>query len=500
MRQFIYLFWWIISVNVVFFVVFFANGSDYGSHYLQVAKNNPVNLSTFKNPVKNQANKNQVKEKALPVSVSSSVSSSRKIQLGKALVSRQKLSKEVSVILQDPLMQKKWSLKKIQSKDAWSKFSQGSSNIVVAVIDTGIDVQHEDLRNNIWHNPKEIPNNNKDDDGNGYIDDIYGWNFVKNNNKVYDNHGHGTHIAGIIGAEGGNGIGVSGVAPKVSLMALKYYDPTDDGSNNLANTVRAINYAVKNGAHIINYSGGGLEGNEKEKQAIQRACEKGILFVAAAGNEKSNADKTGYFPAGYPLDCILSVTATNVGDRVLSSSNWGEKSVHTAAPGDNILSTLPANKYGMMTGTSQATAVASGSAVLVMGYYKVHSAHFVISQLKMTGDIKKSLNKKTTQRRRLNIYRALAMRNMSVNFMDQLIDAQGQKFFSSDQPEVNDVSAEDEDINIVHRVLLKVDSDHSKSKKHSRRNGRHPSSETSSKRERFSVPLLKRWFWKPRSH
>jgi len=157
--------------------------------------------------------------------------------------------KEVSVIMRDPLMENKWDLEVIKAKKAWLKFSTGSKDIVVAVIDTGIDINHPDLKDNIWKNPKEIPNNNIDDDNNGFVDDVHGWNFVPNNNNLSDDHGHGTHIAGIIGAVGGNGIGISGVAPKVSLMALKYYHPKR--TDNRSNTVRAIHYAIDNGAHIL---------------------------------------------------------------------------------------------------------------------------------------------------------------------------------------------------------------------------------------------------------
>ena len=267
--------------------------------------------------------------------------------------------KEVHVIMSDPLMGKKWDLEKISAKEAWLKFSKGNRNIVVAVIDTGIDVHHPDLAGNIWKNPKEIPKNKKDDDANYHLDDVHGWNFVCNpqdknchkpnprcnnatysnadeyykaccqhgNNRVNDTHGHGTHIAGIIGAVGGNNIGLSGVAPKVSLMALKYYDPNDNGKNNLKNTVCAIHYAVRNGAHIINYSGGGLESNPAEKSAIREAEKKGVLFVAAAGNEGSNIDnKTSYYPARYPFNNILPVTATDTSDQVLSSSKLWENS------------------------------------------------------------------------------------------------------------------------------------------------------------------------------
>ena len=411
----------------------------------------------------------------------------RQFQMGKAVLQKQP-EKETQMILKDPLMRKKWSLTQIQAPDTWLKYSKGSRNIIVAIIDTGIDTSHPDLKRNIWRNPKEIPNNNKDDDNNGYVDDIHGWNFVDHNNKVYDTHGHGTHIAGIIGADGGNGIGVSGVSPRVNLMALKYYNPNDSGEHNLKNTIKAIEYAVKNGAHIINYSGGGTEGNPAEKAAIQKAEAKGILFVAAAGNEGSNTDKKrkSYFPANYGLSNILPITATNTSDQVLSSSNWGKKSVHSAAPGRDILSTLPNGKYGVMTGTSQATAVASGAAVLVMDYYKIPSARFVISQLTMTGDLKNSLEGKTSRGRRLNIFRALAMRGRFVNAMDKPMapDMMQKKFYLQGPVVHQPQEAEDQDLNII----LSLSDSTKKSK-------RKPASLREPAPLPHKTPALKRWFF-----
>lgn len=437
--------------------------------------------------------------------------SKRKINIGNLKLIKAP-EKEVSIIMNDPLMKKKWDLKKTNVKKAWLKFSKGHRDIVVAVIDTGIDVNHPDLKANIWKNPREIPGNNKDDDGNCYIDDIHGWNFVSNskkqirkskeckektgNNKVYDTHGHGTHIAGIIGAVGGNGIGLSGVAPKVSLMALKYYAPNDNGKNNLKNTVKAIQYAVKNGAHIINYSGGGLEPNPKEKKAIQEAEKKGILFVAAAGNEKSNMDKKGYYPASYQLKNILPVTATDSSDKVLKSSNWGKKTVHKSAPGWKILSTIPRGKYGQMTGTSQATAVATGAAVLIMDYYKNKTARFAIKHLKMTGDIKESLMGKTSQRRQLNIFKALQARGKTLNFMDEAVDTKGKVFPAEkeipgfvEEPLKRELA----EIEMVQDILdnEKKDSNEQEVEEKIIPQKRDPSSSA----EKRKIPFLKRWFF-----
>ena len=326
-----------------------------------------------------------------------------------------KVEDEPSALFNDPAISQAWGLKKSDAARAWT-VSRSSHDIVVAVIDTGIDVKHEDLRNNLWKNPGETgldshgrdkATNGIDDDGNGYVDDVYGWNFVSQNNNLTDNHGHGTHIAGIIGAEAGNGKGIIGIAPEVSLMILKYYDPKVPSTDNLKNTVNAIKYAIKMGAQIINYSGGGLEFSQEEHDAVSEAMKKGILFVAAAGNERSNSDRNHYYPADYHLTNIISVTAYDPSVEVLSSSNYGIETVDIAAPGQNILSTLPGNSYGYMTGTSQATAFVTGAAALIMS----HQPNFKIDDVKKyilkTGDAMTSLAEKTRSSRKLNLYKAL---------------------------------------------------------------------------------------------
>ncbi len=334
------------------------------------------------------------------------------------------VKKENTIIVNDPAMNQKWGLKVTDSLKAWS-VSKGSHDIVVAIIDTGIDTKHEDLKNNLWVNPGEIGKdihgrdkrtNGFDDDGNGLKDDVHGWNFVSGNDDISDNHGHGTHIAGIIGAEKGNGKGVAGVSPNVSLMILKYYDPKAAGMNNLSNTVHAIRYAIKNGANIINYSGGGLEPSGDEKAAIALARKKGILVVAAAGNERSNSDLKAYYPADYDLDNIISVTAVNKGSAlngaggdILPSSNFGTKSVDIAAPGNDILSTVPGGKYKRMTGTSQATAFVSGVAALIMANNPDLKAYQISKILQQTGDMEPSLKGKTRYKKRINSYRALSI-------------------------------------------------------------------------------------------
>ena len=353
-----------------------------------------------------------------------------------------------SVLLNDPFIKLKWGLVKTDATKAW-EVTQGSKDIVVAVIDTGIDVNHKDLSSNLWNNPGETgkdsngrdkANNGVDDDANGFVDDAHGWNFVSNNNNLLDNHGHGTHIAGIIGAGGGDkSSGLKGVAPKVSLMVLKYYDPKAANSNNLRNTVEAIRYAVRMKVNIINYSGGGTDYSAEEFTAVKEAEKAGILFVAAAGNEKSNSDESGkhYYPADYGLSNVISVTAVNKDEtKVLASSNYGVRTVDLAAPGENIYSTLPNNSFGMMTGTSQATAFVTGVAALVMA----HQREFVYTDVKKyilrTGDEYPSLLSKTGTAKLLNSYKALTSLDTGVGLTGIVAtnaSGAGRKAFNSDQ-------------------------------------------------------------------
>lgn len=346
----------------------------------------------------------------------------RTTKLGKAKPGKVKKN-ETSVLINDPNMTEKWGLKLTDSSKAWN-ITQGSKKIVVAVIDTGLDIKHEDITSNLWINPgesgldkngKDKASNGVDDDNNGYVDDLHGWNFVTDNNSLVDNHGHGTHISGIVGAVGGNGKGISGVSPKVSLMTLKYFDPKSLGANNLENTVKAIHYAIENGAQIINYSGGGTDFSLKEKEAIVRAQKKGILFVAAAGNERSNSDQNKYYPADYDLDNIISVTAIDPSKNILPSSNYGQITVDIAAPGQQIYSTLPNGKYGPMTGTSQATAFVSGVAALIMAHNSDYDAAKVAKYIKNTGDVVDSLKGKTRYKKKLNSYRALSILDQGVS-------------------------------------------------------------------------------------
>ncbi len=336
-------------------------------------------------------------------------------------VTKENPESELNVKLNDPEMKKKWGLEKTDAFKAWS-VHKGSKDITVAVIDTGCDIKHKDLKNNLWTNKGESGIDSKgrnkatngiDDDRNGFVDDYHGWNFVSQDHNLKDNHGHGTHIFGILGAEGDNGFGISGVSQKVSVMCIKYFDPTMVGDN-LKNTIKSIRYAIKMGADIINYSGGGLEYSAEEFKAVKEAEQKGILFVAAAGNERSNSDVAKYYPADYTLSNIISVTAIDPALKILSSSNYGVNTVDIAAPGQNIVSTLPGNKFGEMTGTSQATAFVSGVAALIMAYNRDFKAKDVKKYILKTGDSYEWLRGKTGTSKKLNIYKALTTLDQGV--------------------------------------------------------------------------------------
>lgn len=252
----------------------------------------------------------------------------------------------------------------IDAPEAWGT-TTGSSGTIVAVIDTGTDISHPDLRGNIWKNTDEVPDNGKDDDDNGYVDDVNGWDFWNDDETVYDagdGDKHGTHVAGTIAAEGNNGRGVTGVNWQASIMPLKFLGPRGGYTSD---AVAAINYAVANGAKISNNSWGGGGYSRSLKDAIARADAANHLFLAAAGNSEVNTDNTKHYPSNYSNSNIISVAATGSGDQLASFSNFGANTVDLAAPGVGILSTLPGKRYGSYSGTSMATPHVAGVAALL---------------------------------------------------------------------------------------------------------------------------------------
>lgn len=284
-----------------------------------------------------------------------------------------------------------------------------ANEVIVAVIDTGADLLHPDLRNNLWTNKGEIPGNGRDDDANGLADDFHGWNFSHHNNSLKDENGHGTHIAGII-------VGLDEKRAKnIKLMILKYYDASAPGMSNLLSSVQAIRYAIKMGAKIINYSGGGPFAVAEEKLAIAEAEKAGVLFIAAAGNERSNSDVFQYYPAAYAFSNVLSVTAHDKDGRILSSSNFGAKSVDTAAPGKEVLSALPGGRRGQMTGTSQATAHATSlSARLMLSRGDLATPKAIIDLISLTGTYNDDLVGKTRFNSMISYERAMQMQDLPV--------------------------------------------------------------------------------------
>ncbi len=257
----------------------------------------------------------------------------------------------------------------IDAPEAWMQ-QRGGSHIVVGVIDTGIDYNHEDLAANVWVNDVEFNGaSGVDDDNNGIVDDIHGarWtggNGVPTNGDPFDGTGHGTHVSGTIGAVGGNGIGVAGVNHSVRIMALKFLD--DDGSGDNVDAISAIEYAVANGAHITNNSWGGGGSSQALQAAIDAAGAAGQLFVAAAGNDSADNDATPFFLASFSSPTIISVAATNNRDDKASFSHFGLTSVDLGAPGEDILSTTPGDTYSFFNGTSMASPHVTGVAALIL--------------------------------------------------------------------------------------------------------------------------------------
>ncbi len=253
----------------------------------------------------------------------------------------------------------------IDAPEAWNS-AQGTSHMVVAVIDTGLDMAHEDIAANVYTNPREIAGNGIDDDGNGYIDDVHGWDFVHDLNDPSDRNlicnGHGTHTAGILGAVGNNNIGITGVNWHVQIMPLKVLGGFYCRASS-ANIISAINYAADMGVKVSNNSYGGGPFSQAEKDAIQASR---TLFVAAAGNFGLDSDTNPHYPAAYDLPNIISVASTDYKDRLAVDSNFGINSVDLAAPGVNIFSTTPLNTYTFMDGTSMAAPHVTGATALLM--------------------------------------------------------------------------------------------------------------------------------------
>jgi|GEM_PF-3758816 len=283
----------------------------------------------------------------------------------------------------DPRFASQWYLAQvgpsIRAVSAWDNYT-GSGVTIVAIFDTGVDVNHPDLKNRIWGNGAEIPGDGIDNDGNGIVDDFHGASFNQGNvtGDVLDGDGHGTAVAGLIGATGNNGVGVAGVNWSATILPLKVIQAGQALDGDL---LQAMDYAAKAGAKIWNLSLGGGAYSRAMSDAFDAASNRGIIVVSAAGNNSQNNDINPHFPSSYTAENVIAVAATDANDRLARFSNFGIASVDIAAPGTNLLTTLPGGNYGTRQGTSMAAALVSGALSLLWDRSPNASASQVLDAL-----------------------------------------------------------------------------------------------------------------------
>ncbi|MEX0993180.1 MAG: S8 family peptidase [Solirubrobacterales bacterium] len=289
-----------------------------------------------------------------------------------------------------------------QTTDAWNTKTSCSK---VAVLDTGIDTDHPDLKDNIWKNSKETSGNGKDDDKNGYVDDYYGINLVKGKGSGTDDNGHGTHVAGIVGGRGNNSMGVSGVCWSTKLMAVKFMNSQGYGS--MSKAIAGIEYAADKGAKIINASFGSSTSSEALKDQISEAKDDGVLIVVAAGNDGKDIDSSPTYPASYTNGNLLVAAASTSTDTLASFSNYGKTSVDLAAPGQDIMSTYLSGSYRTLDGTSMAAPMVAGVAALCRARNSDATYSELRKSVRKTVDTKSAFSGTTYSGGRVNTKRAL---------------------------------------------------------------------------------------------
>jgi subtilisin family serine protease len=305
----------------------------------------------------------------------------------------------------------------IDAPEAWD-ITTGSSSVVVFVIDTGVDYNHPDLNANLWRNPGETPSNGIDDDGNGYVDDVYGIDTYYNDTDPFDGDGHGTHVSGTIGAIGNNNVGVVGVNWSVKIGHCKFL--SDFGSGTTAGAISCLQYILNlkqtgNPANDIiatNNSWGGGGFSQALYDAIKAHMNAGILFIAAAGNSSANNDTALFLPASYYLPNVISVAATTHTDAKAGFSNYGRRTVHVGAPGQGILSTTPGNTYSTFSGTSMATPHVTGLAALIKAQFPSFTWYQIRNRILASGDVTTGMQNVTISDRRINAYGALTCNNV----------------------------------------------------------------------------------------
>ncbi len=294
----------------------------------------------------------------------------------------------------------------IDAPEGWNVRSS-AGEVIVAIIDTGIKTTHQDLAANLWRNSAEIADNNIDDDGNGFVDDVFGCDAYNNDGDPTDDEGHGSHCAGTIGGTGNNGIGVTGVAWGVKLMGCKFLSATGSGAD--SDAVRCIDYARSKGAKILSNSWGGGGAGVSLQAAIERTRTAGLIFVAAAGNDGMNTDRSPSYPASLATDNIVSVAATTRTDTLASFSNYGSETVDLGAPGEGIYSTVSRsnNAYATYSGTSMAAPHVAGVLALLVAQFPTESYSATITRLLNGTDKITALAGKTKSGGRLNLANAL---------------------------------------------------------------------------------------------
>ncbi|HEY3189213.1 MAG TPA: S8 family peptidase [Solirubrobacteraceae bacterium] len=318
----------------------------------------------------------------------------------------------------DPLYRFQWALENtgqsvngqtgspdadIDGPDAWDT-TTGAADVAVAVVDTGLDLDHPDIAPNLWVDRAEAPGNAIDDDANGFVDDVHGWDFVAHDAQPLDENGHGTHVAGTIAARGNDGWGVSGVAWRAGLLPLRALGA--DGTGRVADVLSAYAYAVAAGARIVNASLGGSTPSRAERDLIGAATT--TLFVVAAGNEGADNDASPSYPCDYDLPNVVCVAASDRDDRLAAFSNFGRTSVDLAAPGVDIASSWPGERHALLSGTSMAAPHVAGAAALALSVKTDLTPRALGELLRSTADRSASLSGRVSSGGRLNVERLLA--------------------------------------------------------------------------------------------